>query len=516
MRPSRLRGALVAGFFVALVSGCGSDPQPTPAVRTPAPATPSLLSESWEVVQLADVKAGYIHTQVFETSDSAGNELRRIDSEMQLSVSRFGDKSRPAVQFSSLETPAGRLVSFESTERLGGAPVTRKGKVDGDKLEVEIVSQSGTSTTTLPWSNDHRGLNAVDDELARRPMLSGETRELRCYDAALRAIVLVKLEAETLEETRLLDKTQSLLRVEATLEVEGMDAAAGPMRLTFWVDKAGVVWKRRNDSLGMLQENFLATREAALAAPSGELDIGLTSTVKINRRLSHDARSVKYVVELKDSNPAKFFASGPSQQVFPLSQKSAEIVVRAVRPQAGLSVSGSARAEPAPEDQQPGEYIQSDDARIVRMAHAVAQGEKDPWRVALSLEGHVHRSMRERNFSIALASAADVARSLEGDCTEHAVLLAALARARGIPARIVLGLVYSPGAGGFAFHMWNEVWIDGLWAPVDATLGRGGVGAAHLKLTTTSLSGPAAMVGFLSVAKVMGQLKIEVVEVDGI
>ena len=40
------------------------------------------------------------------------------------------------------------------------------------------------------------------------------------------------------------------------------------------------------------------------------------------------------------------------------------------------------------------------------------------------------------------ATAAEVARSREGDCTEHAVLLAALARARGIPARVAMGLVY--------------------------------------------------------------------------
>ena len=80
-------------------------------------------------------------------------------------------------------------------------------------------------------------------------------------------------------------------------------------------------------------------------------------------------------------------------------------------------------------------------------------------------------------------SAADVARSLEGDCTEHSVLLAALCRARKIPARVAIGLVYYQPRGeaspGYAYHMWTEVWVNQRWTPIDATLGRGGIGAAQ-------------------------------------
>jgi hypothetical protein len=62
--------------------------------------------------------------------------------------------------------------------------------------------------------------------------------------------------------------------------------------------------------------------------------------------------------------------------------------------------------------------------------------------------------------------------------------------------------------------MWNEVWIDGQWAPLDATLGRGGVGAAYLKLADSSLKGTAAFGTFLPVAQVIGQLRIEILEAE--
>ena len=107
-----------------------------------------------------------------------------------------------------------------------------------------------------------------------------------------------------------------------------------------------------------------------------------------------------------------------------------------------------------------------------------------------------------------------MAASREGACTQHAVLLAALARARGIPARVVVGLVYTESHPGFAFHMWDEAWIGDRWIPLDATRGAGGIGAAYLKLADSSLNGQAAYSCFLPVTEVIGQAKIEILEVE--
>ena len=68
-------------------------------------------------------------------------------------------------------------------------------------------------------------------------------------------------------------------------------------------------------------------------------------------------------------------------------------------------------------------------------------------------------TLNAKDFSQAFASAAEVVDTHEGDCTEHAVLLAALCRARGIPARVAIGLVYMPATHEFGYHMWTEVYI---------------------------------------------------------
>jgi transglutaminase/protease-like cytokinesis protein 3 len=115
-----------------------------------------------------------------------------------------------------------------------------------------------------------------------------------------------------------------------------------------------------------------------------------------------------------------------------------------------------------------------------------------------------------------LASAAEVAKDLSGDCTEHAVLLAAMCRARGIPARVAVGLVYVPEPSSFGGHMWTEVFVRGKWIPLDATLGKGGIAADHIKFADSSFSDDGdstPLTAFLPMVSVLSKLKIEVREV---
>ena len=89
------------------------------------------------------------------------------------------------------------------------------------------------------------------------------------------------------------------------------------------------------------------------------------------------------------------------------------------------------------------------------------------------------------------------------------VFLAALARARGIPARLAVGLVYMEGTQSFGYDAWTEVYVDGRWIPLDATLAKGGIGAGHLKLGHGNLAGAAAYGALLPVIQVAGRLTIE-------
>ena len=71
----------------------------------------------------------------------------------------------------------------------------------------------------------------------------------------------------------------------------------------------------------------------------------------------------------------------------------------------------------------------------------------------------------EKKPVAAIPDALSVLRNRVGDCNEHAVLVAALARAAGVPARMEVGLVYLRGR--FYYHAWNAFFL-GRWITGDA------------------------------------------------
>lgn len=86
--------------------------------------------------------------------------------------------------------------------------------------------------------------------------------------------------------------------------------------------------------------------------------------------------------------------------------------------------------------------------------------------------------------------ASRVAAHREGDCSEHAVLLAAAARLAGRAARVVFGVALVPVEGrlrGFG-HAWAEIHDGRAWRTVDATPLPPGV--RYLPLAALSDEGP--------------------------
>lgn len=85
-------------------------------------------------------------------------------------------------------------------------------------------------------------------------------------------------------------------------------------------------------------------------------------------------------------------------------------------------------------------------------------------------------------------------RRRSGDCTETAVLLAATARARGIPARIAYGVAYASRFTGarhvFSPHAWVQAWDAdaGRWRSYDA--GLSAFDAGHVALWTGDVTRP--------------------------
>jgi hypothetical protein len=316
-----------------------------------------------------------------------------------------------------------------------------------------------------------------------------------------------ELIAGDFEAVTLPDGERKLLKVESIVEAGGQKIES-----TLWLDEAGVIHKSVVPDLEQVAAR--TSREDALQSIDGkELDLLVASVVKLKGELPEPLKTkrVVYRAKVKSGKIDGVFSECPSQSVKLLDEQTAEIAVRAVRPGDDAA---KAVSKPTDDDLAPNSLIQSDDPRIVQMAAAATPRSDDPWEVVTALEKYVAATIKKKNFSQAFATAGEVAQTLEGDCTEHAVLLAALCRARKIPCRVAIGLVYYPPQQGFAYHMWNEAWIDDRWIPLDGTLGQGGVAAERLMLADSSLSGATSLAAMLPVVKVFGRLELEVVKAE--
>jgi transglutaminase-like putative cysteine protease len=95
----------------------------------------------------------------------------------------------------------------------------------------------------------------------------------------------------------------------------------------------------------------------------------------------------------------------------------------------------------------------------------------------------------------------------QGDCKSYALLVTNLARAAGVPAREVSGLLYiGDDQKAFGGHAWNEVVLDRLWVPVDASLRETEIDATHISFGTEFKAAK-------NLLNTLGKLSFKVVEV---
>lgn len=147
-------------------------------------------------------------------------------------------------------------------------------------------------------------------------------------------------------------------------------------------------------------------------------------------------------------------------------------------------------------------FLEADDPVLLARAREIVGDAPDALVAARRLVAWVAGAI-EQAPTVTVPSAREVLASRRGDCNEHATLLATLARAAGIPARLVSGVVYA--GDGFYYHAWTELWLGG-WVSADSVFDQMPVDATHVKLVE---GGPDQQ---LALAGLIGKLAFRVEE----
>ncbi|MBT4863987.1 MAG: transglutaminase family protein [Planctomycetaceae bacterium] len=513
-------------LFVAIVAatGCGDVSQPVPPpsppkqveapvetnpVKTDEPIPVSLAqeseTESWQVIYLGETRIGYVHSTSEEITRD-GRKLEQTSTETHMTIERFGQKLKMQILLENVAAEDGELVSFVQETKNPPANSTRVvGQVAGDKLLLKTTIADRTTEQELPWEKGLKSPAYEAQSLAENPLKPGESRSFDVFLPELKKKATVTMTAGNMESVKLFDGTsQDLMQIKTTNTVL-------PTSTRSWIDEKGNTLKTETDLLGLVMTTYeVSEEEAVKAIAGGELDIAVGSLIRVDPiPKGHGSRKVVYQITTPGEDAAEFLVADKTQSVKRISDETIELTV------APPALPENAKVvEAKPEFLESSAFLQCTDENVIEHADKAAGEETDPVEIARRMEKYVSTTLTNKNFSTAMASAAEVAKNLEGDCTEHAVLLAAMLRAKKIPSRIAVGLVYIERSHDFGGHMWSEAWLDGKWVPLDATLGRGGIGGAHIKMANSSFSddGPAPVLSFLPMMKVLGKMKIKVVD----
>jgi transglutaminase-like putative cysteine protease len=204
--------------------------------------------------------------------------------------------------------------------------------------------------------------------------------------------------------------------------------------------------------------------------------------------------------EFQAPDPRQSWAQGPGDTV--------TLTVVAQAPAAADPAHDAPRlaggAKRAPEYLEATPEIDADAPRIRQLAREVVGSTRGVYAASTKLVHHVYRRL-EKAYGVSRDRASEVLELGKGDCTEHALLFTALARAAGIPARQVHGLVYAQyddAVPALYWHAWVEVRSGDEWIAVDPTFDQPVADPTHIVLGRGTQVDTVGLLGALQVLAV--------------
>ncbi len=459
-----------------------------------AGATMAAAETQWMKVILDGRKVGQLES------------IREVDGErvisterMTMTVDRAGISLPVKSEERAIETLDGKPLAFMVKTGLSGMDSEIEGTLD-DNGQLQILMRSGSSEQrrSIAWPS-----GAVLPEGAR---LAEERAGL---DAGVRYSVL-SFQPSTLqaiptsgqvigtESVMVEDGVRSLVRIDQVADMDGT-----PLRMSVWVDAEHTVLRASMPLMGM-DFVMLACSEACATAPNQSADVLERAMVSAPRALDANERAagLEYTLRIAGQD-APALPSIAEQH----SERRGELWSVRVEPRGTRHDS----TPPTADDRSANRWLNHDDPAVIALAERAAGKRKDADAGALMqrLEDFVRDYIHNKSMRIGYASAAETVASREGDCTEHAVLLAALGRALDVPTRVVNGLAYAPAFAGreqvFVPHAWVQAWDGKRWRSYDAALA--GFDAGHIALSI----GDGDASGFYGGVALLGNVSIEAI-----
>jgi len=439
--------------------------------------------ESWMNIYQGNNKIGFSHAGFSTDMDGY-----RLQETVHMRINTMG-----MVQDINLKTrgrlkPDFSLADFDFEINSGLFNFNVSGSVSGDVLTVRTKSAGTSRRTDIPLKAKPYLLPAITAALAASELNTGDRYSFDIFDPATMGQSPVTVEVMGREDVEIMGDQSSATKV--ALNFKGTSQLA-------WIGEGGDILKEKG-ILGIRLEK--TTREDARRdlAASSSADLVQTASVPSNVMLENVDRLSTLDIEI-DGIPYKSLQLSGGRQTFKNN-------VLAIEKESIANLAEEIDDKKLQTFEKiflrPGPFIQSDDPRIQALAQKIIGSQAVALEKVRLLVDWVYQNIDKRPV-LSLPDALSTLENRVGDCNEHAVLLAALARAAGIPCRIEAGLVYLKGR--FYYHAWNLVYL-GRWITVDAVFGQIPADVSHIRLITGSPNQQLDLMG------IIGKIQLKVTQ----
>lgn len=387
--------------------------------------------------------------------------------------------------------PGGRLVSFHARRTGDGGERELVGRCGAKECVVVITGEGQRQERRMP----HPGETADDADAprlaaARRGLVTGWQLEVD------------RLRAKRMEAKFLSREKVAAAGVEVPVSiVEERDVGPEGDRLATRVtiaDDGRVLEIRIGDVVAKAETEATAHR-------LDKVDLFGLTRVKLQKPLPQDVpATLQYRMK---GLPEAFRMDDPRQHYEAAGQGEALVTVKAAIPASADPTRDAPRGR-APEGQQAllaaTPEIDSDSPAIRKLAAEIVGDTPGVYAASRKIANAVFGRL-EKAYGASRDRASDVLALGKGDCTEHTLLFTALARASGIPARQVHGLVfarYDDGVPALYWHAWPEVLSGQEWIALDPTFGQEVADATHIALGRGTQVDTVSLLGALQVLDV--------------
>jgi len=437
---------------------------------------------------------------------------------LDLTIGRFGTPVTVETQETFIETIEGKALGFESVQLLSGIRMKISGMIDSQGVINATVESMGTvQKTTSQWPPDAIMAEGLRLLTLKKGLKEGPVYNVKQFIPSMLQALETEVKIGGKKDVGLLGRQVRLTEVVSTVELPG----AGNIVSTDYVDDDLRVQKSISNVAGIDIVMIACAKEFALS-DNEPVEFVSRMFLKSPRPIDNidTADAITYYLSLTDDKKTDKPLSIPTTDSQTVRMENKGNVIVTVKPATvpeGSAFPYKGKDKIILTALKPGRFVQSDNKKIIALARKAVGDTRDAAGAARKIEAFVADYIEAGDLSVGYASAAEVAEFKKGDCSEFAVLTAAMCRAVGIPAQVVMGIAYIKDYRGiqnsFGGHAWVQAYLGGRWIGLDASFKKadlGGFGPGHIALSV----GNGDPEDFFALVTTVGRFKIDKIELN--